>query len=225
MNYRLIVLTHGDAPTLELALSSFRANVRPAPSSAFLHVDGADSGRAHALIRRDPWPWMMEEPCWPEGFCRACEAGWRYAAADAGHDYVFWLEHDFVFTRLVDLEELARTLAGDRLLAQVALPRQAVNAEEEEAGGLVARYAALGAMEEVGSFDGRSWLEHSAYWTTNPSLFRRELAAEQPWPAGPECEGKLGIQLRDAGYRFAVWGELTDDPWVQHVGVRSGHGY
>ncbi len=60
--------------------------------------------------------------------------------------------------------------------------------------------------------------------TTNPCLFPSRLAHEQPWPEVSQfCEGVYGIQLREAGYRFAFWG--NGEQWVEHVGVRDGFGY
>jgi hypothetical protein len=223
VRYALILLTHGDAPTLDHCLDSYAEMVTLAPVRRIAVIDGDASARQPSAWAEGLWQGrVLGEQL---GFCRATAEAWAIAADTTDADYIFWLEHDFVFNIDVDLSQLARTLQQDPLLAQISLRRQAITPEEIAAGGLVERYARVGLMEEVTSIDGRRWVEHNEYWTTNPSLFRRSLAVEQPWPDGPECEGKFGLQLREAGYRFAVWGALEGGPWVTHAGVRSGHGY
>lgn len=221
MRYRLIVLTHdGDktTPMLLDTLGSFEEMVTPKPTHRVLIEDGP---RKEGI---EEWHGSRIWGNVPGGFCQACELGWM-EAAHPGVDYVFWLEHDFLFRRPVDLRELALGLSQNPLVSQMSLMRQAVNEREIRAGGVV------GSLGGEGGFaprfvqgDRRSmFLEQGIYWTTNPSLFPRKLAVEQPWPSGPNCEGKLTIQLRQEGYSFGVWG--SGEPWVSHVGERTGHGY
>jgi hypothetical protein len=150
------------------------------------------------------------------GFCGATRELWAGAAA-GWCDYVFYLEHDFEFLRPVDLTQLAVVLDANPALAQMALMRDAVNAEEKAAGGLY--------ESRPGQYAKRDgWLEHSAYLTTNPSLMSAEFMRRNPWPDYPDrCEGRFGIDLLDAGYRFGAWG--TGEPWVRHIGERTGFGY
>jgi hypothetical protein len=107
--------------------------------------------------------------------------------------------------------------------------RNAVNEDEKKAGGLfehrrddymqrVLRRGRQGQMRNV------PWLSHLSYFTTNPSLMRTEFMRERAWPEYEvECEGRFGIDLRQAGFYFAAMGE--GEPWCEHVGQRTGFGY
>lgn len=207
VRYVLAVLSHGDDEDRYLAdtLMAFDWQVSPTP---ILSV------RVHD---RPPL----------KGFCHQTRTLWADAIRVAGEmdaEYVFWLEHDFHVTRPVDLRQLAAVLDADHGIAQMALVRNAVNATELAAGGLVA--------SRPGEFtDEGGWLSHRSYFTTNPSLMRTAFMAEHPFgtaggkrlPQDIRCEGEYGIALREAGFRFGVWG--GGEEWVRHVGHRDGRGY
>jgi hypothetical protein len=225
VRYTLALLTHGDAPHLDDTVESFAAMVTPKPTGLVCHVDGPG--------RQPPWgalgPWETEVAPRQEGFCRATRHLWsravRYAVANGDH-YVFWLENDFRFDRPVDVRDMQLAL-GVGHYAQISLMRQAVNAAEVEAGGV------LEALDEPlrgtcrltqADREPVDWVEHAAYFTTNPSLMTVEWMLRHPWPgATRECEGRYGLMLREQGYLFAVLGDGT--PWVTHLGERAGRGY
>lgn len=252
MNYRLVVLTHGDhRADLAATLASFAAAVTPTPSSVHLRADRAawlnrDWLEAYAGVLGCPISCDFGDA---PGFCASTRRAWQAAvsaafipelhnaerrAVEATYTHVFWLEHDFLITRMVNLDELALVLDREPKLAQMALMRDAVNAEEKAAGGL---FESRPGQYEPRMTKGESywldtdritkmheWLEHRAYLTTNPSLMRRDFMAAHPWPDYPErCEGRFGIDLVSAGYTFGVWGR--GEPWCSHVGVRTGDGY
>lgn len=222
MKYRLIVLTHGDSEPLTATLASFVEHVSPLPADAFMHIDGPTptSVAYHVARNLSAWEWILSEDQQPVGFCGSCAECWE-EAGHGDHDYAFWLEHDFTFVRPVDLRELALTLDANPQLAQMALMRQPVNEQEVEAGGVVASRPGQ-FSERVGDY-GR-WLEQRSYWTTNPSLFNANMArGAHRWPEGDRCEGRFGIYLREQGFTFGMWG--NGEPWVEHVGARSGFGY
>lgn len=235
MNYTLVVLTHGDGPTLEQCLDSFEEYVAPAP--ALLHVIRDGYGYSYMPSWAIPSVCTQVDGTGPVGFCRATRSCWG-VMANAPTDYVFYLEHDFVFTRALDLEPLAYELARDHRLAQMALMRNAVNEQEIAAGGLFESRAdqctprwrddrTLGRENPypAGGEFAPAWHEHRAYFTTNPSLMRTDFIRENPWPADsePHCEGRYGIHLVEQGYRFGFWG--AGEPWVEHIGIRDGFGY
>jgi hypothetical protein len=155
-----------------------------------------------------------------KGFCAATRAAWEHARWP-GVEWVFWLEHDFLFKQYVDLRELAAVMEAREHLKQMALMREPVGAEIEH-GGFVPMHP--GAYVGRAEGDAR-WLETQRNWTTNPSLFPRSFAVENDWPTEAQCEGHFGFQVRERepDATFGLWGE--GEPWVEHIGVRTGHGY
>lgn len=145
-------------------------------------------------------------------------------------DWVFWLEDDFVFERSVPLVDLAYVMQMRPQVAQMSLYRNPVSDEEKKAGGLLN----IGPDRFTRRGSGTStWIEHQAYWTTNPSLFPRVIAERYPWPTVDHCEGVFGIELREqrklliddeeVETTFGIWGH--GDPWVRHDAKRAGKGY
>jgi hypothetical protein len=105
----------------------------------------------------------------------------------------------------------------------MALVRDAVNADERRAGGLI--------KSRPGQFQPQEgshpWLRHRSYFTTNPSLMRTSFMRDDPFldDGEPYCEGRYGIHLLTRGYTFGAWG--SGEEWVAHMGVRdrTGKGY
>lgn len=156
------------------------------------------------------------------GFAGAIAEGWRQIT-EAGHDWVFHLEADFIFKRPVDLERMQATLERHKYLAQLALKRQPWNDEEQAAGGIVELHPDdYEQHTEVGDV----WTEHRRNWTTNPSLYSANWCS-QGWPQEPLSEGVFTHRLlEDPKLRFAYWGAKFDPPAVWHIGgSREGHGY
>lgn len=221
MKYRLIVVTHGgdeNTPMLRDTLASFMEMVTPKPAERILIEDGPR--KAEMEDWRGARLWSGN----PQGFCKTAEMAWM-AAAGGDVPWTFWLEHDFMFTRPVYLEHMAEVLAQHPEVAQMSLLRQAVNPAEVKAGGVVEVEPDAFVPKITPTERGRGvWLEHGRYWTTNPSLFARQIPLENPWPEEErQCEGHHSISLRSAGYSFGIWGQ--GEPWVEHVGERSGFGY
>jgi hypothetical protein len=155
------------------------------------------------------------------GFCGAVQYGWQQLATFDDYDYVFHLEEDWRFLRTFDLGAMARLLATDPSIAQVALRRGPAHPAEAAAGGLIEMWP-----EHYTDcyLDGDAWLTHRLFFTTNPCLYRRDLALEE-WPDAPLCEPVFGERLIERGCSFAFWGARSDAPWIEHTGVRSGVGY
>lgn len=238
MRYRVACLTHGDAETLERTLDSFIENVTPEPYDWIILQDG-------------PGEWTIPDPFigyaggWDEqvGFCEATRRLWKVTSQGKQHEfdgrgsafyirppappYVFWLEHDFVFTRQLDLEPLAAQLDADPSLAQMSLMRGPVNEKEMRAGGLFESRPGEYDLEFTNFLDRSEaypWLRHHSYFTTNPMLMRTEFMVENEWPDYDEqCEGRFGLDLMDRGYSSGVWG--SGEVWVEHIGTRSGINY
>lgn len=217
MRYALAVLTHDDGSEgerLAETIRSFDQHVSPPPVERLIVQDGPC-----ALPPVAPYAWSCRTLPRQRGFCVATAALWEMAAEGRGYDYVFWLEHDFTFKRHVDLTGLAVALDENDYVAQMSLVRDSVNREEFICGGVIGKHRARGDK----FLDRGRWLEHTAYWTTTPNLMTRTFMEEHPPPSGPECEGKMGAELRAQAFTFGAWGD--GEPWVDHTGVRSGTGY
>lgn len=223
MDYTLAILTHGKGRTLDQTLASFYDKVKPRPSHVIVHMDGR-GGNVPALTAAGPGA-DVHIGSEQKGFCHATGHLWRWAS-QADTEFVFWLEHDFVFLRPVDLDPLADVLRADSKLCQMQLMRTAVSAEEISAGGLFE--SRLGEYERVTPLIGdelHHWMRHRSYLTTNPSLMRTAWMAGNQWPDDdePHCEGRFGIDVVNRGFYFGVWG--CGEPWVEHIGHRTGFGY
>lgn len=154
------------------------------------------------------------------GFGGAIREGWKQAlATDA--EYVFHLELDFVFKRLIPVGYFIRVLKACPYLVQMALMRQPWNDQEREAGGVAGLIPDL----ESRALTGFHWLEHARHFTTNPCVYPRWVM-ERGWPERSESEGHFGIELlrSDPDLRSAYWGD--GEEWCIHIGHdRTGTGY
>jgi len=220
VNYRLVVLTHGESATLTETLRTFHEHVTPKPVD---YVCIRDGGGKLPPINPDGQTWHGVQLMPQQGFCAATRAAWK-AAVLPGPEYVFWLEHDFRFVRDIPLARLAAVLDERPTLAQLALIRNAVNTQEKKAGGWLRLHGPDIELTHVAKGDPAAvWLEHSICFTTNPSLMRRAWMAAHTWPPfHSECEGRFSGQLREAGFTFGHWDTVES---VEHIGVRDGFGY
>lgn len=173
-----------------------------------------------------------------KGFGGSIAAAWQILADLPSYPpWVFHLEDDFLFNQDVDLHELTALMRYQPDLAQIALRRQAWNDVEKAAGGVIQlqpdaytqRHAQVPFEVDVSPFRwvvDVDWIEHRLYFTTNPCLYPRALCA-RGWPTLPQSEGVFTHRLlEDPALRFALWGKIEDDPWVEHIGhERVGTGY
>lgn len=239
MRYLLVAVTHGASPHIAAALDSVRRNVSPVPARGLLWVDGPDEGDAalDTVAAIGLHSWTVTGSARQQGFCNTYADAWHEAVEEAFRfdcTHVLWLEADFVFERLVDVAALAELLRTAPGLAQVALMRNAVNEQEIAAGGLFEsrrgeyeKFVVSVKQEPVvhgARLRGYPWLRHRSYFTTNPCLMTVDFMHAHPWPHyEAECEGLFTHDLLAEGLSFAVWG--SGEPWVEHVGVRTGFGY
>lgn len=153
------------------------------------------------------------------GFAGAIQHGWAQVRAD----YVFHMEMDFTFNWKVDVEPILQTLDERRYLTQIALLRQPVNDAEAAVGGILGQHPE--SYQQVESADGRAWIEHARFFTTNPCIYPAWVA-QRGWPQCAESEGHFGLELfaEDPMRRSAFWGH--GEQWVHHIGdERAGQGY
>jgi GT2 family glycosyltransferase len=230
----LLVMTDGRRDYLPRAVESFDEYVTGPVTRRVLHDDSGDPNQ---------WRWLREQ--FPQfelvttkgraGFGGAIQSAWAHLTVRDTNPYIFHLEDDFVFQRPVHLHALLAVLQDRPYLIQLALRRQPWNAVEADAGGVVESHP--DAYTEHTDPAGHRWLEHRLFFTTNPSLYRRDLC-RQGWPDGDQSEGHFGQQILQAHLSvdgialdpdrlaFGFWGPRDSGEWVQHIGkVRAGHGY
>lgn len=124
--------------------------------------------------------------------------------------YWFQLEDDFTFNRDVFADDMVEVMRAHTHLAQLVLKRQPWNELEIAAGGIVEMWP----HEYTDCTDGTNhWLEHTLFWSNNPSLNRGSLTRLLP-----STEAGATVEVRALGMRMAFWGERSDDPWVTHRG-------
>ena len=199
VNYALLVISDGRDNYLTRTLCSALESL-PKPKKVILVDD-----RAHIM-----------------GFAGAIQTGWNRVLSETYCEFIFHLEGDFTFNQPIPLERMA-ALAADPHIAQVALKRQPWNVEEVRAGGIVETDPD---SYEEGKHNADTYTAHRKFFTTNPSIYRRDIA-ERGWPQSPESEGHFGISLfEDPAIVSTFWGGKFDPPLVHHIGdSREGHGY
>lgn len=156
------------------------------------------------------------------GFAGAIADGWRQVLG-TGCDWVMHLELDFTFNAPVDVHRMIEVLQRRWDIAQIVLKRQAVNAEEKAAGGIVEVHPA----DFTQIHDGGCVLTtHRRFWSTNPSIYSTRWC-RLGWPQQQHSEGVFTHQLlADPVLRFAFWGAKHAPPLVRHIGdIRAGGGY
>lgn len=131
-------------------------------------------------------------------------------------DWIFYCEDDFRFERDINITAMASVLAAHPKLAQLVLKRQAWNSEEIAAGGVVELHPEWYTERE---YEGNYYLEHSAYYSTNPALIPYAITLRH-WRNEEQSEGKFGWDLKNEGYTFAFWGKRSDPNWVTHIGTQ-----
>lgn len=231
MSIRLLVMTDGRDDYLARTLASINEMVTGPITRRTIHDDSGDPDHVAWLLRTYPG-YTVVAPASRAGFGGAIRSAWAsMLCACVTEQFVFATEDDFVFNRPVNLDAMVDVLTVNLHLVQLALRRQAWNAAERAAGGVIEQQP--DAYEEVTAHNGTRWLTHRQFFTTNPSLYRRTLCG-MAWPDGDQSEGRFTAQLltdgspevSGAAVRFGYWGARTDPPWVEHIGVeRAGNGY
>lgn len=232
MTTALVVITDGRDHCLGETIGALNARLDPAAiTERWLYTDVGTDEHVARLFGWFPH-YRIVSAGRRLGFGGAIRFMRDVLLADSTADHVAWWEDDMVLTRPLALDPLIAVLTEHPHLAQMALRRQPVNDQEKAAGGVVEQHpdAYLDRQDHA----GRQWLEHSLFFTTNPSVFRRELC-ETGWLEGKHSEGRYGFQLREQGLPWGIpgdevrcgfWGPRTDPPLIRHIGdVRVGTGY
>lgn len=218
----LLFLTDGRRECAKVTLESLFGLV---PAELFderiVVDDGANPAYSDWL---DTWNWTEHLPPGrrKRGFGGAIRAGWE-AYANKDVDYILHMEDDYLMNRYFAIEHMIAILERNEDIAQIALRRQPWGSDADHPGGFIGKDPE--AFIENIEPEGIRWMEHSKFFTTNPSIYRKELI-EVGWPEGDHSEGAFSAKLSAMGYHFAYMGHRHDEPWVIHIGEqRAGTGY
>lgn len=221
----LLVMTDGRSMFLEPTLKAVdEQNKLLGPvTRKLIHDDSGDVTFARWLQEKYGHEYEIYSTGRRSGFGGAIISAWKQLQND-DNEWVFHLEDDFVIQEVLPLSEMMTVMDQNPHLVQMALRRQAWNEQEKAAGGIV--------EQDPDSYTERDngihrWLEHRKFFTANPSLYRKSLTQEHPWPTGIHSEGRYGIELFSNGiHKSGYWGPKASAPKVLHIGeFRNGDGY
>lgn len=147
----------------------------------------------------------------------AVRTAWT-VALNAGAEFIWHQEDDFVLTEPLPVKAMERTLNDFPLLAQLVLKRQPWSEEEKAAGGQIEL-----APEEYTDREG--FVEHRRLFSFNPSLIRAEAARVALENPGDGLERGVTDALLAARFCFGYWGVREDPPRCEHIGERRSEGY
>jgi hypothetical protein len=217
----LMVITDGRAACLDQTLASFDEMVGMTQIARSIIVNDCPDPDFACMVDGLGFDEYVAPQAERRGFAGAIQAGWD-AIGDC--DYVLHLEDDFTFEVPWNISNVATFLHHYAHIAQVALRRQAWNAQERAAGGVVEAWPDQ--FRDCHNYVlNWHWLEHTLFWTTNPSIYRRSIV-ELGWPQERASERIFGNRIKDLGLVNAYWGRREDPPWVKHIGTeRTGSGY
>lgn len=231
MSVAVLVMTDGRRDCITRTLARFDEMVTGPITRRIIHDDSGDTEYRRWLAGSFPAYEPVTTPG-RSGFGGAIQSAWRHLSEHVTEPWILHIEDDFLFARPVDISDLVAVLEQRPYLAQMAFRRQPWNADERAAGGVIEQHPSDYAQVASG---GRQWLEHRRFFTTNPSLYRRDLCTAG-WPERQQSEGHFGFRLREHGLpwgipgeqvRFGFWGSIAEGrDWVWHIGdTRVGTGY
>ncbi len=221
VEYDLVMLSNGRREYLLETYKSFREHASTAPANCTIVNDSGDPAFRDWLEKSDTFKdFMKVHHAKNRGFGMATTSAWEQAAK-AKSPYVFYLEEDFVFDRPFIIRDMAQVLQDRSDLAQVALLRAPFFKAELKAGSIPNEHPKHYTRQTT---RGIRFLKHKLFYTTNPSLMKRETFASG-WPGTkPHSErAKTGEFVVDGKeFAFMGWGES----WCHHIGEqRTGRGY
>lgn len=214
----LLVMTDGRRDYIGETISSAFYNLDGPIIEKWMHDDSGDESNRRWLESRFPsFTHIGQGP--RRGFGGAYSFAWKTLAAQSKADFIFNLEDDFTFNRPVPLADMAKKLDENPHVYQMALRRQSWNKEERAAGGVIERWP-----DNFKQEDG--WISHRMFFTTNPSLYRMSLIKTRTYPDVEHSEGHftLSVLESDPESVFGYWGNKSDTPWVEHIGVKRQPG-
>lgn len=157
----------------------------------------------------------------PKGYGHASRQAQAHAIG-SGQPFLFWLEDDFTFNERIDLRAMQAILGAHPELVQLVLQRQPWYPEELEVGHMLT-WRPEGTYKQ--QRDG--YVEHRAFYSTNPMMTRRSTIASYEWPLVNSSERAYGrMVFRDPKVKAGILGKLDDPPRCHHQGEKqAGYRY
>jgi hypothetical protein len=132
-------------------------------------------------------------------------------------DYIIHLEDDYVLETEINLKDSIKILEDNAHVVQVHFIRQAWTQEEIDAGGVLKHCQTFGYDMNEKNNGLSCWVEHSAYFTFGPSIYRKEIVSNA-WDIKNDPEREFTRTLIVNGNKTATFGKLDDDNMVKHIG-------
>jgi hypothetical protein len=214
MNIAFLIFTDGRLEYLARALDSAEKNLQC--HFAVRRIVN-DEPLVEDVLRKTYEPRGYEVVSHAErlGFCGSIQAAWN--DLPAGAEWVWHCEDDFTYNEPIPVMQMIKVM---QFHGYLALLRQAVNNEEQAAGGIIQLHPNWFTEKKWREF---CWLEYNVCMTSNPSLYPASIT-KYPYGEKGDGEGKIGKLLRDEGYLYAYWGGLDQGPKVTHIGEHRSEG-
>ncbi len=137
-------------------------------------------------------------------------------------DYIFHTEDDYVALTSINLYDSIEILESDPDIVQVNFVRQPWGKDEEESGGVLKNCQKLGNVMTEKNNGKNKWVEHRAYFTFGPSIYRKEICfIDKDASHNPEIAITYKL-FSDLNKKTATFGTIDDMNLVEHIGVIKG---
>lgn len=215
--YTLLIMTDGRRNCISRSHSAAYVNLQGLErTNVIIHDDSGDIDYQAWLRLKFPYAELI---CSNKrlGYAKAVRRAWN-AALGTGTPWVFWLEDDMIIKRPVDLDRVAATMDKNPQLTQMVLLRQPWFPREVEAGGVIETHPNA-------HIQRKNFVEHRRGHWMNPHLVRRSFLAGFEWPDSLHSEARFAKVAMADGRSSAYWGNIGDEPIVEHIGERRGTNY
>lgn len=139
-------------------------------------------------------------------------------ASEIDCEYIFHTEDDYVLQNKIVLEDSINILDFDTDISQVHFIRQPWTKEEKDAGGVLKYCQSLGFDMIEKEKDNLFWVEHRAYFTFGPSIYKKDICfLDRDLQINPEISITQAV-FKDLKKKSATFGKIEDKNFVEHIG-------
>ena len=220
MNNCLTVIADGRREYIEQTIASAELKLKGDFAYLFIIDDSGDFEYADWLEHTFP-AFQCVHHTERRGLAGAVRSAWE-TAYNAGADFLWHQEDDFLITRKVKVDRLAQILHCEPHLASLTLKRQPWNDEEIAAGDIIAANRDDHTDHQCPS---GHWVEHRRLFSFNPSLIPRHTLHLVLNNCRDTLERGVTDVLLAQEYSFAYYGKRDDEPRCEHKGIVRSSGY